>query len=145
MTTIEKFKTAAIKVKDFTIENIGKRGVIIIAILIGIVIFAVGITLRTSNYIAYYDLQQMGNLGLLNPSSPEFIFQKWQIYRSISTNTLIAQIGAIITGVLLLIGAISPFSGKGTPYFSEYVRLGLAIFAGVLIYIAFMLNPTIMY
>jgi hypothetical protein len=85
----------------------------------------------------------MVNIGLIGSGSPEFNYARWQIYSTISTDTLIAQIGAVIAGIVLLIGAILPFSGKGTPYFSEYVRLGLAVFAGVLIYVAFTLSPLV--
>ncbi len=136
MSSAEKFKSAAIKAKDFTVENIGKRGTLIIALIIGIVVLAIGLVLISIKYTELQDLNQMNNLGLLLSSTTEWKFLQTQILRDIASDTIIVQIGALITAIILIIAAISPISGKGTPYFSEYVRLGLIVFAAVMIFIA---------
>ena len=136
MSSAEKFKSAAIKAKDFTVENIGKRGTLIIALIIGIIVLAIGLVLISIKNTELQDLNQMNNLGLLLSSTTEWKFLQIQIFKDIALDTIIVQLGASITAIILIIAAISPISGKGTPYFSEYVRLGLIVFAAVMIFIA---------
>ena len=136
MASAEKFKSAAIKAKDFTVENIGKRGILLIVLIIGIIILAIGLVSINLNSMKLQDLNQKDNLGLLDSSTIEWQFLYTQIYKDIASNAIIVQVGALISAIALIIAAISPISGKGTPYFSEYVRLGLIVFAAVMIYIA---------
>lgn len=136
MSSAEKFKTTVTKVKNFTVENIGKRGIIIIALIIGIIVLAIGLVTISIQNAGLRDLDQMNNLGLLLSSSTEWKFRQTEILKTIALSTIIVQIGAFISGIVLIFAAISPISGKGTPYFSEYVRLGLIVFAAVMIFIA---------
>jgi len=136
MSSAEKFKTAANKAKNFTVENIGKRGILLIALIIGIIILAIGLASISIKTMELRDLEQMNNLGILLSSSTEWKFLQTQILKDIASNTIIVQVGALISAITLIIAAISPISGKGTPYFSEYVRLGLIVFAAAMVYIA---------
>ncbi len=130
----EKFKKAVKNAKDFTIENLGKRGILIVLVIIGIVVLAVAMLLLALNQLTYQDLNQMQNLGLITPT--EYNYRLFELNKTITINTLIGQVGAIFTAVCLIIAAVSPISGKGTPYFSEYIRLGLLAFAALMIYVA---------
>ena len=132
--TFGKVKKALKDAKDYTVENLGRRGIITVLIIIGIIILAVGLLLLGMNQYTLQDIYQMSNLGLL--TAQEYNFRIYELYKVMNTNRMIAQIGAIITAIFLIIAAISPISGKGTPYFSEYVRLGLLAFGALMVYVA---------
>ena len=132
--TRSKVKDAAKKAIDFTIENTGKRGLLSVLIVIGLIILAIGLFSVALNNIDLNDLKQMNNLGLL--TGIEYNFRLNENSKAIAINTLVAQVGAILTAVFLIIAAVSPISGKGSPYFNDYVRLGLIAFAAVMVYVA---------
>lgn len=127
------------KVYDYTAEHVGIRGLLIIGIVIGIIIFAIGLLLVAQSYVALQDNSQMYNLSLI--SQTQYNYRVYQLNMQEANNAIVGQIGAVIAAILLIIGAISPVSGKGTPYFSEFVRLGLLVFAAVMLYVAVMITP----
>lgn len=136
--TISKIKDttqdAAKKFKEYAVEKAGRRGITTIFIIIGIIIFSIGLILNTANYIELQNLYQMNNLGLL--SGTEYSYRIYDLQITMYENRIIGQIGAILTAICLIIAAVSPISGKGTPQFSEYLRLGMIVFAAVMIYVA---------
>ncbi|MHA1650844.1 MAG: hypothetical protein ACTSYB_11670 [Candidatus Helarchaeota archaeon] len=133
----DKLKKALKSAKDFTVENIGKRGILTILIIIGLSILAISLIMIGFNQLELQDINQMNNLGLL--TNQEYWYRIYELNKTIAVNTMIGQIGAILTAVFLIISAISPISGKGTPYFSEYVRLGLLAFGALMVYVAVLL------
>ena len=134
---LSKIKEAPKKIYDYTAENVGIRGLLIVGIVIGIIILAIGLFLVAQTSIAIEDLDQMNTLGLLTPT--QYSYRLNQLQMQGINNVIVGQIGAIITAILLIVAGISPISGKGTPYFSEFVRLGLLVFAAVMLYLAVMI------
>jgi len=138
-TTGTKLKEGSKKVYNYTAEKLGFRGLLIIGIVIGIIIFAIGLLLIAQSYIAIQDLYQMNNMGLIGTT--QYNYSLYELYMQEANNAIIGAVGAIITAICLIIAAISPIKGQGTPYFSEFVRLGLLVFAAMMFYIAYMIIP----
>ncbi len=127
-------KAVTKKIKDHVAEKAGIRGILIYLIIIGIIIFAIGLILITANNIEMQHLYQMNTLGLIGGTEYNYLMR--EIYIKMYRNEVIGQIGAIITALFLIIAAISPISSKDKSYFSEHTRLGLIAFAAVMIYVA---------
>lgn len=83
----------------------------------------------------------MNTLGLV--TATQYSYRLNQLQMQAINNEIIGQIGAIIAAVFLIIAAISPISGRGTPHFSEFVRLGLIVFAAIMLYLAVMIAQII--
>jgi len=126
------------KVYDYTAEHVGMRGLLIVGIVIGIIVLAIGLFLVAQISIAIQDLNQMNNLGLV--TATQYNYRLYQLNIQQINNEIVGQVGAIITAIFLIVAAISPISGKGTPYFSEFVRLGLLVFAAVMLYLTVMIG-----
>ena len=120
-------------------ENIGKRGFLIVGIVVGIIIFAIGLLLYAQTNYAIQDLEQMEDLALITGDPYEYNLR--ELLMQEINNTMVGQIGAVITAICLIIASLSPITGKGTPYFSEFVRLGLMVFAAVMLFVAVTMRP----
>ncbi|NVM29937.1 MAG: hypothetical protein HWN65_13935 [Candidatus Helarchaeota archaeon] len=135
--TMSKVKDSTIdfskKIKNFAIEKAGERGVLTILIIIGLIVFAIGLIALTASNIDYQNLSMMNTLGLIGGT--EYSYRRCLIYIEMYNRRIVGQIGAMITAVFLLIAAIFPFSKNGTPLFSEYMRLGMIAFAAVMIFV----------
>ncbi|MHA1269314.1 MAG: hypothetical protein ACTSPY_05955 [Candidatus Helarchaeota archaeon] len=127
--SLEKVKVK----KDKKVEKSNRmRKLVITEILIGLILI---LTCLVMNYMQQYlrlYYEEKNALGLISNSVLNNYL--YQINITVLNQRIIWVISGFITIIGLILGAVSPFSGKGTPLFSEYVRLGLLISAVIIFY-----------
>lgn len=128
--------------QDKKIEKSNKRRkLVIFEIMIGIALIALIIIMNYSQQYLKMYYQEKNSLGLISNS----VYNNY-LYQ-LSVNVINLKVFWILAGFVtiigLILGAVSPLGGKGTPYFSEYVRLGLLVGAGVVLFAIFSLTDTI--
>jgi len=136
--SIEKVKIK----KEKEVEKSNKiRKLTILLILVGLLLILASLIINyNQQYLRLYYTEKNA-LGLISTSVLNNYL--YQINITVLNLRVFWTISGFITIIGLLLGAIAPFGGKGTPLFSEYVRLGLLVSAGIIFYVIFALTTTI--
>lgn len=118
-----------------------RRKQVILVIILGLCLALLSLMFNYSQQYLWIYFSEKEQLELITQS----VLDNYEY--QIDVNILMLRVFWLSAGFLtivgLIVGALSPFGGKGTPYFSEYVRLGLIVCAGVIFYVMFVMTDQI--
>ncbi|MBD3230259.1 MAG: hypothetical protein GF329_18920 [Candidatus Lokiarchaeota archaeon] len=136
-----KIKKEQVKKKKPIEKSNKRRKQVILVIIVGLCLALLSLIFNYSQQYLWIYFTEKNALGLIDVS----VLNNYEY--QIDVNIMMLRVfwvsAGFLTIVALIVGALSPFGGKGTPYFSEYVRLGLIVCAGVIFYVMFVMTDQI--